>query len=138
MAMKYLIIATLCLFGHISYSQVYKMKAIDSRLEEYDKFGKDTSTRDWEQSGILVVVDLTNDKIKTYGKTPGDFDLIKLKNRYIDIQGNESAIFSAIDGEGKKCEIDLIAFKDKEATNYLNLVLKYPKMALILRLKKDE
>ena len=136
--MKYIMLGIISLYSTLSYSQVYKLKAIDSRLEEYDDKGKDTSTRDWVESGILVVVDLTKDKVKTYGEQEGDFDLIKLKNRYTDIQGNESAIFSAIDRDGKKCEIELIAFKDKEAVNYLNLVFKYPKTSLILRLKKDD
>jgi hypothetical protein len=136
--MKYLLMGILSLNGLLAYSQVYKYKAIDSRLEEYNQQGKDTSTRDWEESGILVVVDLTNEKIKTYGEAPADFDLIHQKNRFTDIQGNETVVFSAVDTKGKKCEIEIIAFKDKEAVNFLNLVIRYSKMALILRLKKDE
>jgi hypothetical protein len=136
--MKYILIWLLYSISYQSSAQVYKYKAIDSRLEEFDKRGIDTATGDWKESGILVVVDLTNDKIRTYGKILADFDLIHLKKRLTDIQGNESVIYSAVDTEGRNCEIEIIAFKDKEAVNFLNLVFRYPKTALILRLKKDE
>jgi phosphopentomutase len=137
--MKYLLMGILSLYSHFGYSQVYKFKAIDAYLEQYDENGKDTTTGEWEKSGVLIVVDFTKNKIKTFGQTPQDYDLLYLENKLTDLQGNIKYIYPAVDAEGVKCEVQLVIFKQKiHSPNIANLAFHYSKMSLVLRLKKDE
>lgn len=137
LTMKYLLIFLLCLMGPLSYGQVYKLKTFQSF------FKKSTDKHhlredEWNDVDFLAVINIDKNKINTYGKEEGDYDLVKFNWKDKNEQGDNYWDWDAIDEKGEKCEILLVVFADKSGKHIATLTFIYPAGSILLRLKKDD
>lgn len=138
--MKYLLSISLSLCFNLSYSQVYKYKAFNTYFSVYDETGKFVRKDDSTIVDFLVVINFKNKKINTYGKRTGDIDLVSDISTYDDKEGNTWVDYDAVDGDGEKCKVQILIFKDQTQYQKGTLYIDYPKArtALVLRLRKDD
>lgn len=138
--MKYIITISLLLLVSMSYSQVYKYKAFNTFFSIYDEKGKYVRKDDSTLVDFLVVINFEKKKITTFGKRIGDIDLVSDINTYDDKEGNTWVDYDAVDGDGEKCKVQILIFKDQNQYQKSTLYIDYPKArtALVLRLRKDD
>ena len=133
-----LLLAPLLVIG-----QVLKFRAVKTQLSEYN--GKKFVTTERHDANFLVVWNLDNDKVQTYGNAFGDYDIVRKTRQWKDSALNTYAELQAIDSAGKKCLITLIIYGQRGITQnrdngcIATLIVEYSeKGMLFFYLKKDE
>ena len=134
--MKQFLTFGICLLSIVSYSQVYKFKAYQTYVRE--DLSKDIDPAKWNTVDFLVVVNLTKNKINTYGNKEGDYDLIKLTDDYTTKGGDRIITYTAVDEDGEKCTIQIIRYKDADISAAATIVIQYHSGELAFRVKKDD
>lgn len=135
--MKYLLTIALLANSMFSYCQIHKFKA----FKFYSCPSNDNapvSEDSWYKVNFLVVVNLTADKITTYGEKEIDYDIIKYYEPSMDADGNTVVRYACVDEEGVKCAIRSVLFKDQSYPHVATLEIDYLNKNIYLKLKKDD
>jgi hypothetical protein len=109
--MKKLIFLTLLTFlSFESYSQ--SMLKYRSKFMCY-KFYSETYSKwdnwsEWEESSLLITIDLDVARITVYSKQNHTFDILKFLGESIDSDGYKFLEFYCLDNEGIKCSIRIV------------------------------
>lgn len=123
-------------------SQVYKFKAYATKVATFN--GKEYVNNEVSKVNILVVVNLDKQKIKTFGKSEGDYDLIKLQEQETQDDGSVMTTYEAVDNDGTKCLIkfniysDLRKRQNTEDAGIANLGICIGDALLLFYLRKDD
>jgi hypothetical protein len=133
--MKYLLFIIALFSGAVSYCQVTKYKAYQKYWDDF-KLNKPISEDKWDSANIVVVMDFTKMKVRTFGQETGDFDLITLKD-VKDIGVGKSYIYEGVDNSGDKCLIGIQFYSDKTKRTIAGLKIVYDEFGLYFRLEED-
>jgi len=139
--MKNFLFIFLLILPLYSFPQVYKLKVFRTKLAFFD--GEDWKTKGVNETSFLAVINLDKDKIQTYGKKFGDYDIIKIKKSEVDEDGGVFAMFDGIDENGENCAITLSIFSEKikiqsEDGAIASLGIRYGDRLLVFYMKKDD
>jgi hypothetical protein len=134
-AKRILLIIPVLLCSLSSYSQVTKYKAYQKYWDDF-KLNKPVPVDNWDSASILVVMDFTRMKVRTFGQQTGDFDLLTLKN-VKDLDIGKSYLYDAIDNEGDKCTIVIQIFPDQTKRCIAALKIVYDTFGVYFRLESD-
>lgn len=96
------------------------------------------SEKEWIATDFLVVFNFDKNKVNTYGKTKGDFDIIKYVSNDTDEQGNVNWKLELLDEKAEKCTSEISFFKNSPNFHIGTFTLYYPYEQIFFRLKKDE
>ncbi len=134
--MKYLLLIGLFIYSSLSYCQVYKFKAFQSKAEDYSIKNKH---KEWEDVDILIVLNLDKKKLYTYGESNAIMDLVNLKT-YYDDNGDYWREYDGIDQIGRQSKIQFLIYKDQSGDHCATLFINYEEYTflIIFRLKKDD
>ena len=92
----------------------------------------------WKIISTLITIDLSKRKIRTYGKTIGDYDLSYTKVEFMDNSRDFHTKYNAVDKSGDKCVIELLMFADANGEHVATMFVSYPKFTIAYRLKRNE
>ena len=116
-------------------NQVYKFKAFQTSF--YNNSSSSSNDISWNNTDILVVINLDKNKIQIYAKKTVDLDLLESSSNE-DADGNTILSYSAIDEDGIKCRVNVRIFKDQSGKHKATLIIKYSDISVAYRLMSDE
>lgn len=130
-----LLAPTVCL------GQVYKFKAISTKMATFN--GQEYVTNETHKVEFLVVINIDKQKINTYGKAEGDYDIIKTTSTETKDDGSVIKQFTAIDERGEKCTVALMIYSDSRKDQdqdgcVATLGVTQGNILLVFYLKKDD
>lgn len=136
------ILIILFFFPSLVHGQVYKLRAYQTKLAEWN--GVDYIKKEVNNVDILVVVNLDKDRIQTYGKVEGDFDIIQRVRQDNDDDGGITSEYKAIDQKGTKVQITLFIYgpaqrkQNEQFGGIGNMGVLYGDTLLLYYLKKND
>lgn len=136
--MKYIFTLVNLLLIFQVHSQVYKFRAFETTLSEYN--GKEYVQKEDNKTNILVVFNVPDLKVQTYGETKSDIDLTDMIDQHTDSLGGKWLMYNGVDENGKQCEIHLLVYADEQKIQlkeaFGSLAIRYDKTLLIFYLRK--
>jgi hypothetical protein len=87
---------------------------------------------------MLVVVNLDKKKIKTYGDSAANYDIIMLNNPIKNKNNDVVLAFHTVDNDGDECDISLTVFKEHNPDHWATMRIKNEIADIVLRLKKED
>lgn len=122
------IILFLCSFECFS-AQVFKFNAyqiafFDIQKEKWDPF---------EDTDILVSINLDGKKIKIYSKETQSYDIIKSEKKKLDKDGDETLRFYCEDQNGSTCYVDFVVLNSRNGVR--QLYIKYSDAQFVYNIK---
>jgi len=103
--MKKIILTTLfILASNLLYSQIYKWRSSVSSSRQTVN-GYWSPWTEWSTSGVLIVAEPTNQRVKVYSATPQTYDMIEPVIKDYDKDGNPIYSVLCIDEGGVKCKM---------------------------------
>ncbi|MFN5911634.1 MAG: hypothetical protein ACK45H_09890 [Bacteroidota bacterium] len=105
---------SLFLFSTGAFSQVdkYKSHAISTKTEGDDEYS------DWEETTVLITIDMDQQRIKIYSKVPQVYDVVSFDEAYEDEDGDTVFNMYCVDDEGIECRLRLISRTSGNAELY--------------------
>lgn len=136
--MKRVLLLLILLLSLIGYAQdVKKYKAFEAYYYENEakrELAADEELK-WEEANILVVVNIDKDNIRIFSKTEQQFDVIAKGKTKVNVKGNKTYTYTAVDSNGIKCSVDFILFKDPQTQHIATLIVTYKDYTFAYRLK---
>lgn len=126
--MKLVITVFICILSTISvHSQVLKFKAKEFAITAIGK--TEIKPRDWQETNVLVVVNLNEDNIHIYSKEDRFYDIVGYGKT--DTTKNCKAYnYSCIGKEGETCLVSIIMWnEDVENRFKISLNVESPKVS---------
>jgi len=121
MKSKGLIIAILLtLIANISFGQLTKFKSTS-----YATKFKNEYTGNWgkwsafEETEVLITIDVTNDRIKIFSKKEQVYDIIKYYDLETDSDGDETLQFHCVNEDGLKCFVRFVVLNSRNGRRQL-------------------
>lgn len=133
--MKNIIIIIGLIFSIPSFAQVYKFRAFQTK--GIDKT-VDKNDIDWSETNILVVFNVDKGKVQIFAKNNLFIDLVELKKKYKDDDGNSWLKYQGVDDDGDKCNVFLEVFKDQNLKNIATLFIGYSSITAVYRLRDND
>lgn len=95
---------------------------------------------DWQDVDILVVIDMSKNKIKVFSNAEPTYDIILFKGEITNANGDREAGYTCVDEDGIKCTASLVAFvnQDENARHVGTLTIEYKNIVYYFRLKRDD
>ena len=90
-------------------AEVMKFTAYEFSYKTHnDYYNTWTDWSRWEACNILVVINLSTDRINIYSSTTQEFDVIDSKDVYTDYDGDDVMEMDCIDADGVRCTIRVV------------------------------
>lgn len=74
---------------------------------------------DWESTSVLILMDLSNERITIFSKEKQIYDIIRFKDKYIDSDGDEVFAMTCINEDGLTCQLRLMKLNSQNGRNQL-------------------
>lgn len=115
----YLTAILLLMFSSVTFGQVYKLKTTSFtsmfKINEY----KWSEWSDWEETSVLITIDLTKERVTIYSKEIQEYDIIEYEEVTYDKEGDKTVPFICVNKDGLKCRVRLIRLYSKDETTQL-------------------
>lgn len=112
-----LIVFTLC--GNAFADEILKMRATSFAIKSTDDYGYWSDWSDWEDCSVLVVINVTNDRVNIYSGTPQVYDIYDYGEEEYDDNGTTTT-FNCIDDEGLQCDMRIRIQNDGQVQLYID------------------
>ena len=124
---KIIILVFLFFLSNFSFGQIYKLRT-NLFSSRHVINGNWTDWSPWVESGILIVADMPNQRVKIYSATPQTYDLIENPITTYDNDGLPIYTITCIDENGSRCK--MVWYNTKNDGSYViyqfsNLELMY-------------
>lgn len=130
-----LFVALQAIAAHSQSDDVKKYRAF--QVYYYDNDEKPSYEEDikWEEVNILVVVNSEKDNIRVFAKKEQQFDIIAKGKTTVDVDGDKTYKYSAVNSDGIKCTLEFVVFKSPETEHKATLIVRYKDYTFAYRLK---
>lgn len=97
--------------------QVYKLKATNftSKINVEGRGWNDWA--DWEDSDVLITMDMDKDRITIYSKEVQKYDIAEYEGKETDDDGDDILSFFCINEDGVKCRVRLAKLNSQNGQN---------------------
>jgi hypothetical protein len=97
--------------------QVYKLKATNftSKINVEGRGWNDWA--DWEDSDVLITMDMDKDRITIYSKEVQKYDIAEYEGKETDDDGDDIWSFFCINEDGVKCRVRLAKLNSQNGRN---------------------
>lgn len=97
------------------------------------KFPGDRTYSDWEESNVLITIDIADERIKIYSKLNQIYDIVNYDEVYEDSDGDSVLMLYCVDADGTECRIRLIVRHD---TGSSELYCDYSDVSWVYQVRK--
>lgn len=118
----------LMLCGTSFADEIIKMQATSLAVKTTDDYGYWSDWSDWEDCSVLVVINVTNDRVNIYSQTPQEYDIYDYSDEEMDDQGGTTTTFHCVDDDGVRCDMRIRIQADGQIQLYIdysNLMFVY-------------
>lgn len=102
---KTLGLVVLLMFATTAFGQVYKLKATSSSYRYITNQNTWSEWSELSESGVLISIDLNNDRITIYSTTHQVYDIATYEGKTIDKDGDVIFSYFCIDKNGLTCRV---------------------------------
>lgn len=131
----YIMLALYLLLAYNGSAQVEKYKAFQSKC--YDPQSQKSTSFKWNDVSILVVLNLTKNKLHIYSESQTDIDILQATQDHTDEYGNIWIKYKGIDESGLRCDIEWVVYKDQSGRHKYTIILEYNNLYCYYRLEED-
>ncbi|MBS1516288.1 MAG: hypothetical protein JSS63_14735 [Bacteroidetes bacterium] len=125
----FLFVAFLFIGSSVQAQSVIKMRAKYVSHATYE-YGRWSEWSDWDQTNILITIDIKDERIKVFAASTSIFDIYdwEEKSNY----NSTILYFYTIDSEGDKCRI---RFRYSEDEDDRQMYIDYPRFSVVYTIK---
>ena len=95
-------------FSSVSFGQVYKLKTTSFasmyKINDY----KWSDWGEWEETSLLITIDLNKERITMYSKETQVYDIVKDEGEEFDKDGDKTLSLYCVNEEGLTCRVRLV------------------------------
>lgn len=106
-------------FSTVSFGQVYKLKSTSYSSKYKINDYKWSDWDEWEETSVLITIDLKNERITIYSKLTQVYDIAENEGEEYDNEGDKTLSLYCIDKEGLTCRIRLVKLISQGGRNQL-------------------
>ncbi|WP_425638214.1 hypothetical protein ACPUEN_02270 [Algoriphagus yeomjeoni] len=107
------------LVTNLTYGQVYKLKttsvAFKTKVNDY----KWSDWSEWEETSVLVVMDIDKDRFTIYSKETQVYDVAEDEGKTTDSDGDDTWSFYCVNEDGLTCRVRLVRLNSQNGRNQL-------------------
>jgi hypothetical protein len=121
MKMKKLLFAILfTLLANTLIAQVTKFKSTSYAFKTKNEYTKKWSKWSaFEETEVLITIDLTNERIRIFSKKEQVYDIIKYYDKETDSDGDETLQFLCVNEDGLKCFVRFVVLNSQNGKRQL-------------------
>ncbi|WCM41051.1 hypothetical protein MG290_08765 [Flavobacterium sp. CBA20B-1] len=114
-----LLLGLIILMTNLTYGQVYKLKttsvAFMTKVNDYQW----SDWSEWEETSILVVMDIDKDRFTIYSKETQVYDVAEDEGKTTDSDGDDTWSFYCVNKDGLTCRVRLVKLNSQNGRNQL-------------------
>lgn len=108
-------------------AEVHKFKTTDFAYRTCDDDGDWSNWSDWEESSMLVVINIDEDEITIYSNETQEFDIYEYEGTDDSDKSDITMTMNCVDTDGLRCQIRLRTYEEGEQlyVDYNNIMYVY-------------
>lgn len=106
-------------FSTVSFGQVYKLKSTSVAFKHKINDYRWSDWSEWEETTVLVTIDLNKDRITIYSKETQIYDVAENEGEKYDSDGDKTLSLYCVDKDGLTCRIRLVKLNSQGGRNQL-------------------
>jgi hypothetical protein len=95
----------LLLISNLGFGQIYKWRASLFSFRILKDASTWTGWKDWTPSGVLIVAESQNQRVKIYSSTEQTYDMIESVSKHQDSNGNPIFKVTCVNEDNVKCDM---------------------------------
>ncbi len=107
------------LFSTVAFSQIYKLKSTSVAFKYKEDDYNWTDWSDWEETSVLIVMDIDKDRITIYSKETQVYDVAEDEGKTVDDEGDEFWSYYCVNEDGLNCRVRLAKLNSRNGRNQL-------------------